>query len=385
MDILAEKIGMDTLEVRRKNFLREGEKDACGQDTIATGVRGCLDKAAEWIELDKEPPFDHVWRKGKGVAVGSKYTVSMPSSSSVKVYRDGTVEVRSGNVEIGQGVNTVLAQIAAEEFGISIDRVKVLHGDTSTCPPDYGCVSSRSTFFSGNALKLACQDAKRRVFELASSKLGVNADKLSIKNGRVFITAEPNKSINIANVLALEGGEILGTGHFYVPMSPEDPETGQSERITAYYSHFSHGVEVAVNIETGEVRVLKIVGVADGGTIINPKMAEAQVEGALLQGIGISIYEHISLEKGAVANADFTDYKLPTAQELPSDKNIKVIFASVPHPEGPFGAKGLGEGPLISIAPAIGNAIYNAVGIRIKDLPFSREKVLDALREKGIS
>lgn len=387
MDQLAEKSGIDPVEIRRKNILKEGEKDACGQTVVSIGAAACLDKAAEWIGWGKNSTSEGPWKIGKGIGLGNKYSTTLPSCATVKVFSDGAVEVYHGNVEIGQGLNTVMTQIAAEEFGIPVSQVKVVHGDTLLCPSDYGAVSSRSTFFTGNAVRLACRDAKRRIFELASVKLGVSADTLDIKDNRVFVVAEPGKSIGIGDLfmwqeMPLKGGEIIGTDCFFVPTVPADRETGQSPRMVTSFSHFAHAVEVAVNVETGAVKVLRIVTAADGGTVINPKMAEGQLEGGFQQGIGSCIFEEIALDNGVVTNANFADYTMPTAREMPLNSNVKGIMSPAPHPEGPFGAKGLGEGVIAAVAPAISNAVYNAVGIRVKDLPISREKVFQALRER---
>lgn len=386
MDILAEKLGLDPVEIRRRNLLREGDRDVCGQTTVAIGMGNCLDRVAEWIEWDaKLVEEEGPWKKGKGIAIGSKYTISAPASATVKVHSDGTVEVRHGNVEIGMGIDTVVAQIAAEELGIPANRVKVVHSDTAICPPDHGALSSRSTFFTGNAVRLACHDAKKRIFELASTKLGTQAENLAIKEGKVFVAKEPDKFVSMQDLfiseIPLKGGEVIGTANFFVPTIPQDPETGQSERIVAYYGHFAHAVECAVNIKTGEVKLLRIVGAADIGTTINPRMSEGQMEGAFLQGIGTSIFEQIALEKGVMVNPSFIDYKVPTALEMPPNDDVKTIIDSVPHPEGPFGAKGLGEGPILAVAPAFANAVYNAVGVRIKALPISAEEVLKQLKE----
>ena len=386
MDILAERLGLDPVEIRRRNLLREGDRDVCGQTTVAIGIGNCLDRVAEWIEWDAKPVEEEgPWKKGKGIAIGSKYTISAPASATVKVHSDGTVEVRHGNVEIGMGIDTVVAQIAAEELGIPANRVKVVHSDTAICPPDHGALSSRSTFFTGSAVRLACHDAKKRIFEIASTKLGTQAENLAIKEGNVFVAKEPDKFVSMQDLfiseIPLKGGEVIGTANFFVPTIPQDPETGQSERIVAYYGHFAHAVECAVNIKTGEVRLLRTVGAADIGTPINPRMSEGQMEGGFLQGIGTSIFEQIGLEKGVMVNPSFIDYKVPTALEMPPNDNVKAIIDSVPHPEGPFGAKGLGEGPILAVAPAFANAVYNAVGVRIKALPISAEEVLKQLKE----
>lgn len=388
MDLLAEKIGIDPVEMRRKNMLREGDTDVCGQMAVAVGVGSCLEKVSEWIGWGEEPVQEGGdWKKGKGVAIGNKYSVSIPASATVKVHSDGTVEVRHGSIEMGQGINTVVAQIVAEEFGISVNSVKVVLGDTAVCPPDHGPVSSRSTFFTGGAVRLACQDAKARMRAMASRKLDLNVDQLAIGNGQIFDRSTSGKSMAVTDLfvhdIPLEGSEIIGTASFMIPTTPPDPLTGQSERVVAYYGHFAHAVEVAVNVQTGAVRVLRIAGAADMGRPINPEMAEGQMEGGFLMGIGTSLYEQIVLKDGVVANPTFVDYRIPTTLEMPHNRFVKAMLDPVPHREGPFGAKGLGEGVMVPIAPAISNAIYNAVGVRAKELPISAESLLKELKKIG--
>ncbi len=177
-------------------------------------------------------------------------------------------------------------------------------------------------------------------------------------------------------------GEIIGKCIFDLTGVPEDPETGQSERIVAYYSYGAQAVEVAVDVETGEVKVLKSAGCFDAGTPINPKMCEAQIEGGIAMGMGAALYEEMVLDNGLLLNPNFIDYKIAIAESLPAMENVGVFLAGVPHRDGPFGAKGLGEGVAIPYPPAISNAIYNAVGVRIKELPISSEKLLRVLKEK---
>jgi carbon-monoxide dehydrogenase large subunit len=387
MDILAEKLGIDSVEIRKKNILKEGERNVCGQVTHSIGISECLDKVAEWIEWGKKPVEEGgAWRRGKGIGIGQKYsTVSTTSVAIVKVHPDGVIEVRHNTDDIGQGVNTVLAQIAAEQFGVSMDKVKVVRGDTAFCPYDFGAISSRSTFHTGNAVVAACQDAKRQLFEAAAGRLGVSVASLETGDGKVLVKGWPGRSLEISDLFSpadgvpLRGGEILGTGSYFGPVVPED-EKGQSERIVMSFSHAAHAVEVAVNVETGEVKVLRIAGAFDS-LPINPKLVEQQIEGGTVQGIGSAIYEHLVLHNGMVVNPNLTDYKLPTAGTLPNNKDIRGIIVPTPHQEGPYEAKGMGEAALVPVAPAIANAVYNAVGVRIKDLPISREKVLEAIKE----
>ena len=181
--------------------------------------------------------------------------------------------------------------------------------------------------------------------------------------------------------LPLQGGEILGTGSYTGPKIPEDPETGQSERSVYDYSHTANAVEVAVNVDTGEVKVLRSGMACDMGKAINPKIVEGQIEGGIGMGISTTIYEQVVLDNGTVVNPSLTDYHIPTTLDLPKGDNSKAMLVEALEPEGPFGAKGVGELPLVAPAPAIANAVYDAVGVRIKDLPLSREKVLEGVKK----
>lgn len=371
--------------------MKEGDIDAFGQVTHSIGVRKCLDKVVKWIEWDKKPAAaEGPWKRGKGVALGNKYTrPGAPSCALVKVHPDGVIEVRHSSDELGQGLNTVVAQIAAESFGVSMEYVKVVNGDTAVCPYGWPPISSRETFYMGNAVLAACADAKRQVFEIAAPKLGVPVVQLETRDRKVCIKGHPGKEIKIEELFrpaglgnALVIGEIMGKGLFELPGIPEDPETGQSKRMVTTFSHGALAVEIAVNVETGELKILRCAGCFDGGQPINPEMCKAQIEGGINQGIGIGVYEEMVMDGGVVLNPNFADYKLPTICEMPDIGNVALMLAGVPHREGPFGAKGIGEGVMIPWPPAMANAIYNALGIRIKELPLSREKIINALKEK---
>lgn len=386
MDMIAERLGIDPVEIRRKNLLKEGEEDVCGMITHSMGARECLDKVAEWIEWGKESSVgEGPWRLGKGIALGNKYTMAGTQSIvHVKVHQDATIELRYSTHEVGQGCNTALAQMAAEEFGTSIDKIKLVQTDTAVTPFDAGTISSRSTFHAGNALRLACQDAKRQIFEIVSEKLEVPVEILEIKEGVVYVK-EGGRAIKMAELFEttgylLQGGEILGSGTFNGPIESENAETGQGKRPVTYYAHGANAVEVMVNVETGGVKVLRNGACFDMGQPINPKLCEGQMEGGMGMGIGTALHEEMVLENGVVTNSSFLDYKFPSSMDVPSCDKVKSMIAAAPHREGPFGAKGFSEGGLVAVAPAIGNAIYRATGARIRDLPITKEKVLKALK-----
>ena len=389
MDIIADKLGIDPVDFRKKNIVREGEENVRGEIAHSIGAQECLDEVARWIGWGKSsPPSSGSLRVGKGLALGNQYCLGYLSAATVKVYGDATIEVRHGAEEVGQGVNTVVSQITAEEFNIPTDKVKLVWGDTARVPYDFGSVSSRTTFTTGNAVRLACQDAKRQMFELAAAKLEVTPQDLETKEGKIYSGQSPERVITIADLFLPgdvgclpEGGELLGRATFIKAVGGEDPETGQGKILVAFYICGAQAAEVAVDIETGEVEVLRFDSAFDMGQPINPKLCEGQMEGGAGMGIGGALFEEMVMNKGRVLNPNFTDYKLPSFADIPAGDNMSSMIAAVPQRDGPFGAKGLGEGTIGPAAAAIANAVYNAVGVRIKDLPITPEKILSALRQ----
>ncbi|MFC1894120.1 xanthine dehydrogenase family protein molybdopterin-binding subunit [Chloroflexota bacterium] len=403
MNMLAEKLAIDPFEIRKKNLLHEGEPNLTGEIAHSIGVEQCLDKVVEYIKPNEKPKSEGVWRTGKGFAVGNKYCEAPTySMARVRVMEDGGIVVYQGAQEIGQGCDTVLAQIAAEEFGIPVEQVKIALSDSLYVPSDYGTQSSRSTYHVGNAVKTACQEAKRNIMERVAPRLGVSPDDLEIRGGMVYVKGDPDRKFDISDLFIgyrpdreqwgfySPDGEIMGSATFRQDAIGEDRETGQidprlaaeGKRLTAFYEYTAKAVEVAVNTETGEVKVLRCGCASDMGLPVNPKLCEAQEEGGMGMGIGAAIYEEVIVKDGAVANPNFTDYRLPSVGEMPTMDNMQSMMATAPHKDGPYGAKGLGEGALIGMDAAIANAVYDAVGVRIKDLPITAEKVLRALKEK---
>lgn len=401
MDIDAEKVGMDAVEFRKINTVKEGEINLRGEIVHSIGAKECLGKSANWIGWGKpsETPKESHLRRGKGLALGNKYTMADTASSAVvKVHWNGVIEIRHGADECGQGANTVLSQIVAEEFGVGLDKVKVVFGDTDRVPYDYGSCSSRTTLHTGNALILACKDAKRQMFEIAEPILEVPADDLETRDGKIFPKGVPARAISISDLflsnrpdargalhdaLCLpEGGEILGKGSYYGHASAEDPETGQGSNLTKSHCYGAQAVEVEVDLETGSVKILRSCSTFDAGRTINPKICEGQIEGGSAQGIGSALYEGFVFdERGKLLNPNFSDYKIPTVSEIPTGDNIRSMMVEALHKDGPFGAKGLGEACMNAAAPAIANAIYKATGARVKDMPMSPERVLKAIKE----
>ena len=324
-----------------------------------------------------------------GVALSNKFTTGhFASAVTVKVHPDAMIEVRHGAVDLGQGCNTAMTQIAAEEFATTADKIKVVSADTGITPPDHGTISNRVTWHTGNALRLACQDAKRRICELASVILKVPSVNLVIEDGLIHKKGTTQVAIKIFDLFSLPGlyqaqdGELLGRGVYVSPVIGPDIETGLSNRIVSYYSWGACTVEVAVNEKTGEVKVIRVAQSFDMGQPINPSIIEGQTEGGIGMGIGSALYEKMIMEDGVVINPNFIDYRLPSVMEVPTENLAAMEATTVPHPEGPFGAKGFAEGGLIPTPPAIANAVFDAVGVRIKELPITREKVLEAIKDR---
>jgi CO/xanthine dehydrogenase Mo-binding subunit len=401
MDIAAEKLGMDPLEYRLKNTPDEGEINVRGEIVHSTGAKECLRKAAEWIKWDEpsEQPANSKIRRGKGIALGNKYTMSDTASTAlVKVYLDGTIEVYHGTDECGQGCNTVFTQIAAEEFDVPLEKVRIVWGDTTRVPYDFGSASSRSTMYVGNAIRLACNDAKRQMFEIAAPILETQPENLDTREGRIFLKSSPDISITFADLslselpeatgviktasCLAEGGQIIGKATFWGRPGEEDHETGRGQRLAISYCYGAQAVEAAVDVETGTVKILRFCSAFDTGVPVNPKMVEGQMEGGAGMGIGSALYEGFLFnDKGQTLNPNFNDYRLPSAVEVPSGENMASIIVEAPHREGPFGAKGMGEAAMNPTAPAVANAIYNAIGVRLHRIPMTPERVLHAIKE----
>ncbi len=398
IDMLAESLAMNPMDLRRKNVLHKGERNAYGERIESIGVMGCLEKVAQEIRLDepcREKPGP--WRRGKGVAMGGKQnTPRGRSEAGVLVHEDGSVEVLISCDEHGMGAETVMAQITAEEFRVPIERVKVIRGDTSVTPYDTFSASSFTVYNTGNALRLACQDAKRQLFQAAAEKLETFPEDLEMENGRISVKGSPQSGVAVADLFrpftlfADQGGPglkkgtpVRGQGLFAPsPAVSWDKESGLTPRMWNWYQYNACGVEVSVNIETGEIKVLRGVIAADMGFPINPKMCEGQIEGGFCMAIGASILEEYIYENGLMTNASYGDYRIPTIGEVPLRKEVNALFSPDPLPDGPWGAKGVGEGTMIAVAPAIANAVYQAVGIRVKDLPLSAERILRLIQEK---
>lgn len=382
IDIIAHKLGLDPLEVRLRNALEEGSVSATGEVMHSVGLKECLREAAAAIGWeDQRPP-----NRGRGIACLTKMSVPfLPSSAFVKINEDGRVGLLTSAVDIGQGSDTVLAQICAEDLGVSLSDIEVAVPDTDSTPPDMGVIASRITFHVGNAVRLAAADARQQVLALAADMLEASPEDLLLADGKVFVRGSPDRALTLSQVSTAaffqKGGPILGRGSFLdEDLVPTDPDTGQSPKPCPYWKYGATAVEVEVDPETGVVKVLKLASAHDCGRAINPLLLNGQIEGGALTGLAYALWEEVVFDGGRITNPSFMEYRIPSTVEAP---NISPIIVEAEHHAGPFGAKGAGEASTIGVAAAVGNALFDAVKVRIEDLPLTWEKVLAALENKA--
>jgi CO/xanthine dehydrogenase Mo-binding subunit len=369
MDMIAHELGMDPLEIRRQNILREGQTHACGAPLRDAPIDVVLQRIAD--RLDWKAPFDRGqgrYRRGRGLGIALKAgTAPATSVAMLNINAGGSVTVYVGTADMGQGSDTALGQIAAEALDLSMADVKVVHTDTDVTPYDMGTCSARSTFHMGNAIRAAADDAKGKLKALMAEMGLPEGSNYSVKDV-------------LQMRFGMQAGNIIGYGSYVPPHVKPDLKTGLSPEVTPFWAAGGTGAEVEVDTETGHVRVLRLVNVADGGRIVNPEVAITQISGAAIMQLGFTMYENMMFKDGRVRNASLAHYEIPSYQDIPPMEN-ELIEAE--DKRGPFGAKGLGESGTFGVSPAIGNAIFDAVGIRLTDLPITAEAVLRALRAKA--
>lgn len=329
-------------------------------------------------------------KRGIGMAsifYGTGYGNGFPdvATAVVEVHDDGSATVLTGAADCGQGSNTTLAQIAAAELGIELHKVTLISADTD-CTPDTGTTAAtRQTYSSGNAVRLAVAKAKQKILQHAAKILKVNTiDGLILQDNHVYVKTYPKVNLPLEQVVSaarFAGERMVAEASFTAHSTTLDPETGQGAPYTPY-AFGTQIAEVEVDTETGKVDVLNIIASHDIGRAINKVGVEGQIQGGVAQGLGWALTEEIVLEQGRIKNGNFTEYLIPTALDTPE---VTPLFIESFEQTGPFGAKGLGEPALLPTMPAILNAIYDAVGVRITELPASPEKILQAIKEKTVN
>lgn len=395
IDEVAKEIGMDPIEIRRVNGLAPGKSTGTGEIMKSCGFLEALDQVAEAIQYDKpcDPPSGPHKVRGKGIAGGWK-SPSQPtnagSAAIIRMNEDGTFFLMTSGHDIGQGSDTALTQIAAEVLCCDPSKFTIRTGDTDHTPYEWQTVASRITYCAGNAIKLAAEDLKEKLLDLAQIKLGYIKRELYLEDGWIINRNHPESRMPMSNLalgLAFEdgsgyGGPAIGVGTFTLPNNINyDPATGYSPKPAAFWTTAVAGAEVEVDTETGIIEVKKMVESCDPGHIVNPELYKAQVEGGMMQALGTVLFEELKLKDGKVLNKSFVDYKIPTIDNAPET----FIAMGVEHPEetGPYGARGIGEPAMVPGAPAIANAIYNATGCRFTEMPITPERMLKALQEKA--
>jgi CO/xanthine dehydrogenase Mo-binding subunit len=384
MDIIAHRLGLDPLDLRLKNGYEEGDPWLNGQILHSVNVRETLERVGSeigWGSVERSPA-PHL-RRGKGIATMIKETATPTSSNVViKVEQDGQVAVVCAAPEIGAGQATVLCQMAAEAVGVPLDAVSLPDTDTAITPCNGPVASSRTTFHVGNAIRMAGREVRERVLALASGFLDTAVDLLDLSDG-VIIEEGVGPRLALGELLGRlgpEGNSVVAAARYSSAGSPllkADPGLGGMSSIFLMVA--SQAVELEVDIETGVVRIVKVAAAADVGRAINPTACEQQIEGGVVMGISNTLYEEFKVRGGRIENGSFADYKLATFQDLPE---IVPIIVESDHVEAPFGAKGIGEPAAAATAPAIANALYDAIGVRIRDLPITAAKVLSAIKAK---
>jgi CO/xanthine dehydrogenase Mo-binding subunit len=377
MDAAARQLGIDRLEIRLMNLARKGEEIVRGAgDTLADGHWAhAVAKAADWIGWGQPLPEGH----GRGIALGIKSSATTGASYAiVRLLADASVSLLAGTSDMGQGARTVLAQIAAQELGVDVDRVEVVMGDTSSAPYDMQTSASRSTVFMGTAVLNACHEVKARLRQMAADTYSVPLELVSFEDGVVRL---PGREVALRQLLSDAfgpmRGEVIGTGERRGSYIADHPLGGHA----AFYEFCATASEVVVDQETGEYQLLRHVTVSDVGKALNPSHVAMQDEGAAMMGIGQTMMEHLVFdESGRVANLGALDYRIATTKDVPLE--MESLIVENEDGPGPYGSKGTGESGLLSTAPAIASAIYDATGAVIHDLPITPERLWRALQER---
>ncbi|MBI4483696.1 MAG: 4-hydroxybenzoyl-CoA reductase subunit alpha [Acidobacteria bacterium] len=392
LEMLAEEIGMDPAEMRLRNTLRPNTRTVNDLRVTSYGFPECIRKVVEasgwkgkWGKLPR----------GRGIGIGASHYVSgagnsiiradLPHSTVIlKVDMDGGVTIFSGTSEIGQGSDTMLVQIVAETLGLPIEKIRIVSADSDLTPVDLGSYSSRVTFMAGNAALRAAQEVKAQLLKAAANELKAQPDQLELKDEAIFVKDDPSRNISyqgaVPLALALSGGTLIGKGSYAPPPEARGGKfKGAGVGPSPAYSYSAQVAEVSVDMETGQVKVEDIWVAHDCGRALNPLTVEGQIEGSVSMGLGQVLQEETLLKNGLVMNPGLLEYKTPGSLDSP---RIHSFIVESVDPEGPFGAKECGEGSLGAVIPAVTNAIHDATGAWIRELPVTPEKILKALAEK---
>lgn len=394
MDVLAEKLGMSPVDIRKVNALELGDETSTGQQLKHSfGLKKTLNEAlkkSSWDMKRKEYEKDSgTVRRGIGLStvfygmgLGAGGAHMARAGAFVQVHQDATINIAVGTTEMGQGMRTVLSQIAAEEFGVEVTDVHMLQVDTSRVPDSGPTVASRSTTLSGNAIRDGCKKIKQMLAPVAAEMLNCKTVDVGFNSGRVYAHDLSSDGVSFAELIATASHEkvhMAAQGWAIAPYTSFDPDTGQG---WAYFTYASatNIAEVQVDLATCVVTVLRITAAHELGRAINPQQVEGQIQGGTLQGMGYGLSEEILHQDGVMINPDFSTYIIPTSMDAPV---IDPIIVEEPFPDGPFGAKGFGELPLMGVAPAVANAVTHAIGARSFEIPLTPERLFELLKQNN--
>lgn len=386
---VAKKLGIDPVELRKKNAISEGDVLTYGCKMHPNGLKEAIEKVEKEIEWGKkEVSKDPNIAIGKGFALFWKAPAMPPNAASsafLKFNEDASINILVSGMEIGQGYLTVMAQIAAEILTVPPEKIRVETPDTDRNPYEWQTVASHITWGCGNAVERAAKDARTQIFELIERALAKPKDTLYLEDECVKSTIEDSFCLPLKDFIingiqkedgSYRGGPIIGRGMFMPEYTSalSDPETSQGGKQNVHYTVGASAIKIEIDKRTGKIRIPKIVLAVDCGKALNPDLVRGQITGGLLQGIATVLYEDMRFdEKGKMLNPNFSDYKIPTALDVPAE--IVPIIIEVPQNDGPSGARGMGEHTMIPAAPIIANAVDDALGIRIKSMPITAEKV----------
>lgn len=377
MDIIAEKLGIDPVEIRLKNCLDAGDETPIGDRAHHIALRECLVKVAGALKRwQKRAPANH----GFGVALLHKSPTTSASASNarVRIGANGAVELFIGATDVGGGTGTSLGQIVAEELNIPLSEIKVVIADTERTPFDHGTYSSRVTPYVGAAVKLAAADARRQLFETAAQLWNLTPSQLRLAGKKVY--TKGRAAITFAALAEKSAaGEIIGIGASESQRVWAGDASGEKKNSSAPGWPFgAQAVEVAVDRETGVIKLVRVASAHDVGQALNPMAVTGQIQGGIMMGLGYALSEGLVFDQGKITNASFADYKIPSIRDIP---RATPIIVEKHYASEPYGAKGVGEMSVFGIAPAVANAIARATGVRLKELPMSAEKLLEQLKQ----
>jgi CO/xanthine dehydrogenase Mo-binding subunit len=391
MDMIAERLGLDPLEFRRKNLLRDHDIFATGEELTGIHFDELLAHAAAtvdwsrndapWLTHDRATEKHGVVRRGKGLALVIKATITpSTSAAALKLNEDGSLNVLTSSVECGQGAKTVLAQIAADAMQIPIARVSVSDPDTDLTPYDQQTSSSRTTYSMGGAIRKAATDLKRQLLDYAAENLEASVRDLIIEDARIMVRGTPQRSLSYGDIARVSNqGNLFGRGAFST-RGGLDLQTGQGIG-SVHWHQGAIGCTVEVDVETGKIKIVRLSPCVFAGRVVNPRLCELQLEGCAIFGLGQALFEEMTYgDHGQLLNPNLSDYNIPSFDDIP----ITIDDSALEH-AGSEDLHGIGETLLPPVLAAIGNAVYNAVGVRIQELPLTAEKVLRELSRAKVA